>query len=215
MAFVISKKYGQDRTLYIVSGFMRTGTSMMMKALEAGGLEAEYKQSRETMRQRFADDKYDPNVGGLYELEREDYMKPGFPKGYEGKLIKALNMEHKQPNGVGKSMNIMPDGIRVVYMKRDAEEIRQSFDAFFDKQLPEEQIKTMNERFKRCLERIRNRRDVITCHDFWFREVIEDPKKHFQILKEAGWRIDVDKCVEVVEPKYCRFKKENLTKGVI
>jgi hypothetical protein len=26
-----------DKTLYIVSGFMRTGTSMMMRALEAGG----------------------------------------------------------------------------------------------------------------------------------------------------------------------------------
>jgi len=27
-----------DKILYVVSGFMRTGTSMMMKALETGGL---------------------------------------------------------------------------------------------------------------------------------------------------------------------------------
>ena len=58
--------------LYIVSGFMRTGTSMMMKALEAGGLEAAYQQSREAMRKRYADEHYDPNVGGRYELRRRD-----------------------------------------------------------------------------------------------------------------------------------------------
>ena len=204
-----------DKTLYIVSGFMRTGTSMMMKALEAGGLDAQYRQSRETMRQRFADDKYDPNVGGLYELEREDYLKPGFPRGYEGKLLKALNMEHARPNGVVKSFDIMPNGMRVVFMKRDAEEIRQSFDAFFNKQLSEENIEKMNERFKGCLERIRNRKDVVSCHDFWYREVVEKPKKHFQILKDAGWNIDVEKCVKMVKPKFYRFRKENLTKGVI
>ena len=75
----------KDKTLYVVSGFMRTGTSMMMKALEAGGLEACYRQSREEMRLRFADEHYDPNVGGLYELEREDYREKGFPRKYEGK----------------------------------------------------------------------------------------------------------------------------------
>ena len=81
----------EDKTLYVVSGFMRTGTSMMMKALEAGGLDACYKQSREEMKNRYADEHYDPNIGGLYELERKDYQKPNFPRDYEGKLIKCLN----------------------------------------------------------------------------------------------------------------------------
>jgi len=46
-------------TLYVVSGFMRTGTSMMMRALEAGGMDASYRQSRETMRQH---QYHDPGV---------------------------------------------------------------------------------------------------------------------------------------------------------
>ena len=112
----------KNKTLYVVSGFMRTGTSMMMKALEAGGMDACYRQSRDEMKNRFADEHYDPNIGGLYELERGDYQKPDFPKGYEGKLIKALNQ------GIPK-MAVMPE-IRAVFMRRDAEEIRQSYMPF-------------------------------------------------------------------------------------
>ena len=80
-----------DKTLYVVSGFMRTGTSMMMRALEAGGMNAAYRISREKMREHYADEFYDPNIGGLYELERKDYQSFYFPRQFEGKLIKALN----------------------------------------------------------------------------------------------------------------------------
>ena len=65
---IISRTYNKrlirndDKILYVVSGFMRTGTSMMMKALEAGGLKVKYKQSREEMRKSFADKYYDPNI---------------------------------------------------------------------------------------------------------------------------------------------------------
>jgi len=205
----------KDKTLYVVSGFMRTGTSMMMKALEAGGLEAVYQQSRDEMKQRFADEFYDPNIGGLYELERKDYLQPEFPRQYEGKLIKVLNMEYAQPNGVVKSMVIMPHDIRVVFMTRDSEEIRQSYDAFFNQQLPEEQIKTFKERWEGCIERINNRKDVLSLDVFNFRDVVENPQKHFQILKDHEWKIDVNKATAMVDPKYYRFRRENLTIGVL
>ena len=81
--------------IYVVSGFMRTGTSMMMKALEAGGMDASYKQSRDVMKDHYADEYYNPNIGGLYELEKQDYQKWDFPRDYEGKLIKALGELYK------------------------------------------------------------------------------------------------------------------------
>ena len=117
-----------DKTVYVVSGFMRTGTSMMMRALESGGMTACYRQSRDEMRLRFADEHYDPNIGGLYELAPKDYQDKNFPEPYKGKLIKGLNF-------CVPRMKVMPDGIRVVLMLRDKEEIRQSYDAFFGKQL--------------------------------------------------------------------------------
>lgn len=198
-----------NKTLYVVSGFMRTGTSMMMKALEAGGLEASYQQSREEMREKFADDKYDPNVGGLYELEKKDYQKMNFPKDYEGNLIKTLN------TGI-PNMSVMPNGIKVIFMRRDVEEIRQSYDAFFDMQLSAVQNRDkFNSRMEKIIEQIRNRKDVLSLDVFWYRDVVKNPRKYFEILKSNGWNIDIDKCVNVIDPQYCRFKKEELTEGII
>ena len=51
--------------IFIVSGFMRTGTSMMMKCLEAGGLEAVFNPTRERMNKDFGDEHDQPNEGGV------------------------------------------------------------------------------------------------------------------------------------------------------
>jgi len=196
----------KDKTVYVVSGFMRTGTSMMMRALESGGMQAEYQQSREEMRKRFADDHYDPNFGGLYELERQDYRNFDFPEDYKGKLIKALS-------GGAVRMKPMKDGIRVVFMRRDEEEIRQSYLAFFNQNI------NLNDNFQlrmgRFIETLDNRRDVKSLDVFWYRNVIEEPKKHFEILKSNGWPIDIDKAVSVVNPDYCRYRKEDLIEGIV
>ncbi len=192
-----------DKTLYVVSGYMRTGTSMMMKALEIGGLTAEYKQSRDEMKDRFADEFYDPNIGGLYELERQDYTNPNFPKGYEGKLIKAL------AGGVDK-MKVMPDGIRVIFMRRDTEEIRQSYQAFFGTPLRHD-TKTLQKTIDLCIERGKNRKDVISYDEIWYRDVVENPRPIFEKL---DWPIDVDKSVSMIDKKYCRFKLEELDVGI-
>ena len=60
-----------------------------------------------------------------------------------------------------------------------------------------------------------NRKDVVSFHEFWFRDVVEDPSKYFRTLKDSLWPIDVKEAVETVDPKYCRFKLENLTVGVL
>ncbi len=191
--------------LYVVSGFMRTGTSMMMRALEAGGLETSYKADRDKMKNHYADEHYDPNIGGLYELERQDYKDPNFPRDFEGKLIKALNI------GVPR-MAVMPEGIKVIFMRRDKEEIRQSYDAFFGQQI---QVENLDKGMEIIKEKILNRKDVKSFHEFWFREVIDNPYKHFQTLKDVGWPIDTNKCTDMVDPKYCRFRLENLTVGIL
>ena len=113
----------------LVSGYMRTGTSMMMKALEAGGEQAVYNDDRSTgMNRRHGDADYQPNGGGFYELSRHQYMEPGFPSMYEGKLVKHL---------YGGIVRIAAGDYRVVFMRRDAEEVRQSFQAFFGTEPPQ------------------------------------------------------------------------------
>jgi len=204
---LIQEMHNDDNSLYIVSGFMRCGTSMMMKALEEAGLFAEYKNSRDDRtRKPHIDEHYDPNEGGLYELERSDYLTKDFPRKYKGKLIKCLY-------GGLERMNVMPDGINIVFMRRDFEEIRQSYQAFFGQKLKFD--KSVEESFDLMIQKMLNRKDVNNMHVFWYREVVEEPYKHFKILKDAGWPIDIDKAVEVVNPDLCRFRKESLVEGII
>jgi hypothetical protein len=197
-----------DRTVYVVSGYMRTGTSMMMKALMAGGMSGEYRESREEMRKRHSDSNYDPNKDGLFELDKEEYHAFGFPNKFEGKLIKVLHY------GASR-MSVMEQGIRIIYMRRDIEEVRQSFNAFFERQIPPEDMGDVERETEDIIKRLGNRKDVLSLDVFWYREVLKEPMKYFLTLKDHGWPIDVDKSVAVVDPSRIRYKKENLTEGVI
>lgn len=193
-----------NETVYIVSGFMRTGTSMMMKALEAGGIEVVARESREEMREKYKDEFYDPNEGGLYELEYKDMSTPDFPSQYKGKLIKVLNAGNAK-------MDVMPK-LKIVYMRRSFEEIRQSYQAFFNREL-----KITEEFFYKNVEKnirlLQNRKDVdLTI--LYYRDVIENPIKAFSLLEENGWPINPQKCAGEVNPELYRFREENLIKGI-
>ena len=75
--------------------------------------------------------------------------------------------------------------------------------------------KTFPARMKLIVEKINNRKDVLSCHEFWYREVLELPRVNFQKLIDSGWEFDIDKAVAVIDPKLLRYKKEELTKGII
>lgn len=195
----------KEETVFMVSGYMRTGTSMMMRALEAGGLEVVARESRDDYRKKFADEYYDPNEGGLYELERKDYQAVGFPRAYKGKLIKCLM--------AGRANIAVVPKIKIVFMRRDFEEIRQSYQAFFDQDFAaneENFIKSVEIN----IEQLQNRKDC-DLKVFWYRDVVADPRKHFEILKNDGWPIDVEKATAIVDPELCRFRKEILTHGIV
>lgn len=191
------------KTFYVVSGFMRTGTSMMMKALEAGGLKTAYNKARDAMNTQQGDNDYQPNEGGFYELTRQEYLSPDFPMNIDGNLFKCLS----------GGMPRLPNGkYKIVFMMRDPEEIRQSFEAFFHgSKLPNIQ------NYHKMMERVLGIMDVRTDMDvtvFQYRDVLADPIKHFTQLKEAGWPIDAQKAATIVEPTKCRFRKELLIPGV-
>lgn len=100
------------KPIYIVSGLPRSGTSMMMKALEAGGLEIV------TDNIRAADD---DNQQGYYELERVKQMKEGdtaWVGEAQGKVVKVISalLEHLPAGYVYK----------IVFMEREMMEILSS-----------------------------------------------------------------------------------------
>ena len=76
--------------IYVVSGYMRTGTSMMMRCLEAGGLSAKYDRLKAI----------NPEINqyGCYEVRAGEQNVKNFPAldEYRGHLVKA--MYDKIPN---------------------------------------------------------------------------------------------------------------------
>src|SRR3990167_6193895 len=105
--------------IYIVSGWQRTGTSMMMEALIAGGMDAAWDEAKD----KRLHDRYLRENGVVpneryFEFEKDEYRKPGFPAAYDGKLIKALY-------GAIHSLNPALQ-YKVIYMRRPQQEIIQS-----------------------------------------------------------------------------------------
>lgn len=184
---------------YLVTGYMRTGTSMMMQALEAGGLEAIRSNAREQMNENYGDEHYKPNPNGFY--EPDDWGRLDFPRGYEGKLVKVM---------YDRITRIAVGNYKVVFMMRDPEEIRQSFEAFFGRAPA---IKKYNEIMLHVLELLRNRKDM-SVDVFRYEDVIENPIWAFTLLKQYGWPIDIDAASAKVERKLYRFKKEELVHGI-
>jgi hypothetical protein len=179
---------------------------MMMRALEAGGMKACYKQSRDVMKAHYADEQYDPNIGGLYELERSDYQESDFPRAYTGKLIKALRLGPA-------SMRTVESGIKVIWMHRDPEEQRQSYMAFFGGPTPS--VETIKAQVVRGLEAARNRRDTDVL-ELWFPEIIAHPLACFETVRQFfGCDLDVLAAAEIVNPDYYRYRLADLAWGII
>lgn len=185
--------------IYLVSGFMRCGTSMMMKALHEGGLDVSHDPDRAKLNARFGDEYYQPNAGGFWELARDDYRDPHFPQKFDGKLIKLLM------GGLNR-MAVMQ--YRIVFMWRSPKEIAASYEAFFGH--PLQRAGKIEEQKNRLLELTHNRRDVVSLHEFSYPDVVSAPKQHFVKLKREGWPIDVEKAAAVVDAKQRRFKESEL-----
>ena len=177
---------------------------MMMRCLEAGGLEAIYDKGRDSrMNQRLGDGMYKPNADGFMEMSAEDYRAKDFPKAYEGKLIKCLR------HGVLK----LPAGeYRIVYMRRDGEECRQSAQAIFSAALMPEFAEIVDRETETISGILEQRRDCKVVQ-VWYRSALENPLDTFTHLVNEGWPIDPVKAAAIVDESKCRFRKESLQAG--
>ena len=106
--FFTSRDAGEP--IVVVSGLPRSGTSMMMRMLDAGGLEVLTDGEREA-------DIDNPN--GYYELERIKDLEKETDKSYlragRGKVVKAISFLLKD----------LPDenDYRVIFLRRDLDEV--------------------------------------------------------------------------------------------
>lgn len=181
---------------YIVSGYMRTGTSMMMQALEAGGMETVWSKRRERTNAHFSNGSYRPNIEGLYELDENEIYSRGFPTQYEGKVIKLLST---------KIRILKPAKYLIVFMRRDEREILISYEAAFSGEKAPLIEKSVEEDTKDILAWLEAKGGV-TLTVLWYRDVLSSPLTAFKALAAEGWPIDPRKAAAVVDMQQYRCR---------
>jgi hypothetical protein len=177
----------------------------MMAALIAGGMTAAYSDERDQLAQVHADEFYQPNPGNkLFEIPLKEYGDINFPLAYQGNLIKVML------RGLD-GLAVNPQGYRVVIMRRDPEEIRQSFEAFFGRPSNDPWMAEYEDRIQRAVMMLANRKDVRHVGLLDYEYLVSEPENALRALQLD---IDSEAAAATIDPTQYRFRKELLTAGI-
>ena len=184
--------------VYLVTNIHRSGSSMMMRCLEAGGMPVSYSDAHESLNTEFNTPEYIPNPNGFYAPpdNLEDITK------YIGTAFKFDF----------RSLLTLPIGMKynILFIKRNPDEIRASMQAFTPYQ-SWNQDSTILEFYDliidSLLEEVRKREDVILTI-LNYADIVKTPLQEFQKLVNAGWNFDIEKASEKVDESLHRFKLE-------
>lgn len=177
--------------IYIISGVPRSFTSCMMKALHAGGIPAVKSRQRDLVGKRMSRTNYEPNPNGdLWEPNLEDVRQLGFPRQYDGHVIKVL----------ATWLPCMAvHEYRAVFMLRNPKEVFNSFRTMLENTKYTEQFIAQEQR--EGMACLKNRRDVLCTSVFQTEQLLRDPLWVFQTLQRDGWPIDPIAASKIVEPR--------------
>lgn len=188
--------------VYIVSSFHRSGSSMMMRCLEGGGLPSvfdpflDYRWGVTT-----GSSDYHPNPNGFYNRDDYDVDWPSFYTDYSGKSIKVPRL----------SLHLLPEGkYKLLFMVRNPVEILASMRAFspFLSWGKMEMSVYLYETLKDAtLQRIASRSDYEIL-EVEYASVVSNPVMEFQRIADFGFPIDVSKAALLVDESLYRFQLE-------
>lgn len=176
-------------SVYVVTGWMRSGTSMMMDCLAAGGLPTLKSDRRNGYAAHHADEYYHPNPNGLHELTPEEYRIGGFEK--DKHAVKV----------VAPWLPWLKRCDKAILMLRDPEEIRQSYEAFVGQQVDARFVEQYEHRMQRCREYFAGLGASLI--DVPYRDVLNEPLRWFGMLADRGWPIDDVAAAGVVDQAKC------------
>lgn len=188
-------KYG--RPVVLVSGLPRSGTSMAMKMLDAGGLklvqDGERSADIDNPKGYFEDER----VKDLAEMQDKSWLK-----GAQGKVIKV----------VSSLLQYLPSDFsyKVVFLRREIDEVLASQAKMLERrgevnEASDEDMKKMYEQhLEKVLFQLRFRKNFETLY-VRYREVLNDPKTQAEKINEfLGGSLDVDAMAAVVDPSLYR-----------
>ena len=177
----------------IVSGLPRSGTSMMMRMLEAGGIPAL------TDNIRTADE---DNPRGYYEFEpvKQTKKDPSWLSGAPGKVVKMVHLLLKDLPEEGYEY-------RVVFMRRHLDEVLKSQDVMLERKgkdatgLSADKMKAIFEKQIEDVDAYVRERPCFQIIHVSYNDIMQDPKPLVTRLNEfLGGDLNSDAMNAVVEP---------------
>jgi hypothetical protein len=190
---------GMSTPIYVVSGLPRSGTSMMMKMLEAGGL----KPVTDGIRSADSD-----NPKGYYELEAVKRTKDdsSWVPGARGKVVKVIS----------QLLADLPDSesYKIVFMRRNLDEVLASQKKMLENRAEDNKStdSDMKSTFASHVEEVeswmRTAPNVEVLFVSYNRMQSEAGKQIERICKFMGTALDSKKMAEVVDPDLYRQRKQ-------
>ena len=189
-----------SKTVIIVSGLPRSGTSMMMKMLEAGGLEI----LTDNLREADAN-----NPKGYYEFERVKQMKDGnlawLPDAV-GKVVKIVT---------GLIMYLPSDyKYKIIFMKRDLNEVLSSQKKMLgrlgkeDDNIPDDKMGKVYEEHLKQVKGWLVRQPNIEVLYVNYNTMVADPTESLHKVNEfLGGNMDIQVMSAVVDKELYRERK--------
>lgn len=182
--------------IYIVSGLPRSGTSLMMQMLNAGGM------SLLTDQKRQADEN---NPKGYYELEsvKGTATNKSWVKDASGKVVKVIShlLQHLPGN----------NNYKVIFMHRNIQEIIISQQKMTGKENQAYPL-TLETNFKAHLAKIEHwfkRNPHFEVMHIQYTDLIKDPQNHAKVLADfIGKPLDIDKMCAAVDKTLYRNKNK-------
>lgn len=186
--------------LILVSGLPRSGTSMAMKMLEAGG----FKIVSDGIREADVD-----NPKGYFELERVKELDKGGDKSwlgqYKGQVIKIISF----------LLTDLPEDLnyKIIFMRRNLDEVIASQNKMLDHRNEavepgsDERMRALYERHLRKIHYFMKTRPGIEFIEVDHREAVKDPAGFARKVREFLGTGDLAKMSEVVDPQLYRNRK--------
>jgi len=198
----IKKLLNQDQAIIVVSGLPRSGTSMMMSALQAGGLPLLTDELRQA-------DLNNPKGYFVYEAVKK------LAKGETGWLLSA---QGKAVKVISALLCYLPGdyNYKVIFMERDLDEILTSQKRMLERSKTEETKPIgdaqLREEYQEHLTTIKSwleSQDWIILLTISYNQVLQDPVAAFEKVDAfLDSRLDVEAMVRIVDPGLYREQKK-------
>lgn len=185
--------------VYLVSGWWRSGTTMMMRALSKGGLPVLYDAGFDVEVQQRRQEFGNPQpLEKFYEINRQPLERLFSTGMVRGHLIKMF-----VPEVLRNTLRFPYYDFyyQVVYMHRPIAEIKQSWEKAFPNVAWGYRGDYWNYISERDPIAELNSRENIELVELNYKDVVADPLAAFELLKEKGWPIDPVKAAGVAGRK--------------